>query len=224
MRNARTMGVLLYIIIAIQILLIPGEINLRSKALKFLDGDLSFASFEDAVNRQQSFMAIQSAVTLAVAILTMVWMRKMMRNHRRLGRPGSKWRPGWGIGGWFVPPGAIYAVPWLIFKELWRGSDPANTPGDPNWTQRPVSPLVHVWWVLYGFVPLVGLVLTSVVLSPRLNMSFGAEVDARDAADFYTDLFWVQMLMAIASIASAVVYSILVRRLSERQSALWGGH
>lgn len=224
MRNARTLGLLLYIIVAIQILLIPGEINLRSKAVKFLDGELTPESFQDAVNRQQNFMGLQSVLTLAVAVITMVWMRKMMRNHRRLGRPGSKWRPGWGIGGWFVPPGAIYAVPWLILRELWRGSDPTNTPGDPNWKQRPVSPLVNAWWVLYGLTPIVGIVLTSAVLSPSFNLSLGEGVDAQDFADFYTDLFWVQMLMSAASIAGAIVFALLVRRLSERQSALWGGY
>ena len=67
----------------------------------------------------------------------------MAANLRKLGRPGQTWAPGWGIASWFVPPCFVYAVPWLMFKELWRGSDPGVPPGDPSWKQRPVPATDH---------------------------------------------------------------------------------
>lgn len=216
LRSARFMSTMLGFIVALQILLIPSEFHLRNQARRYLDGEIGLETLKSAIRREQSIAGAQSAFTIVVAITTVVWMRKMIRNHRRLGRPGSKWSPTWGLTGWLVPPGAIYAVPWLIFKELWRGSDPANLPNDPNWKTRPVTPLIHVWWVLFGFVPIL-----SAVLSPRFTLGLSAQVDARDVAKFYTDQFWVQLLITAAGLVSAVIYGWMVRKLSERQTALW---
>ena len=100
-------------------------------------------------------------MVIPIAVLTMIWMFRMSANLRTLGRHGQTWAPGWGIASWFVPPCVIYAVPWLMFRELWKGSDPACDPSDPAWKNGRVSPLVNVWWVLYGLVPLLGLLLRS---------------------------------------------------------------
>ena len=54
----------------------------------------------------------------------MIWMFKMAKNVRALGRQGLRYAPGWAIGGWFVPPCVLYVVPWLMFRELWKASDP----------------------------------------------------------------------------------------------------
>ena len=57
----------------------------------------------------------------------MIWMYRMAANHRALQRNGT-WAPGWAIGGWFLPPGGLYIIPFLMFRELWKASDP-NGPG-----------------------------------------------------------------------------------------------
>ena len=61
-------------------------------------------------------------LVIPIAVLTIIWMFRMAGNLRQLGRTGATWAPGWAIGGWFCPPCAIYAIPWLMFRELWRGS------------------------------------------------------------------------------------------------------
>lgn len=219
-RNARTITVLLCIVGALQVIGIPVQLALHDKAQKFLDGSISSDSFRDALSTQQNVSGFQGGATLAIGILTIIWMRKLINNHRLLGRPGSKWSPGWAVGGWFVPPGAVYAVPWLIFKELWRGSDPANVPNDPNWKRRPVSPLVHVWWVLYGFVPILGAALTAG--SGLASLRDIGKTDDTDVAKLYTHNFSLQVVVAILSVVGTVVYALLVQNLSRRQRALTG--
>ena len=148
-------------------------------------------------------------------------MRKLIANHRLLGRPGSKWSPGWAIGAWFVPPGAIYAVPWLIFKELWKGSDPANVPNDPAWKRRPVSSLIHVWWILYGFVPIV---------SAAINAGGGGlaslrdvtKTDDLDLAKLYTHHYGLQLAVAAIGVVATFVFARLIFDLTRRQRALTG--
>jgi hypothetical protein len=114
----------------------------------------------------------------------------------------------------------VYAVPWLIFKELWRGSDPANVPNDPSWKQRPVSPLVHLWWVLYGFVPIIGTVLTAG--SSFANLRGVASNTAVDVAKLYTNNFALQFTVSILTVVGTVVFGLLVQNLTRRQRALTG--
>lgn len=219
-RNARVITILLGVVGALQIIGIPVQIALHDKATKYLAGSITEDSFESALQTQQNVAGLQAGATLAVGILTILWMRKLINNHRLLGRPGSKWGPGWAIGGWFVPPGAIYAVPWLIFKELWRGSDPSNVTNDPNWKSRPVSPLVHVWWVLYGFVPLAGALLTAGGALSSLRDA--TKTDDVDVAKMYTSNFSLQILVAVLSVVATVTYALLVQNLTRRQRALTG--
>ena len=85
---------------------------------------------------------VQGAAMIALVVLTMVWMYRVASNHRALQRNGT-WAPGWAIGGWFLPPGALYIIPYLMFRELWKASDPAVPAGDQRWKENRVSPCGH---------------------------------------------------------------------------------
>lgn len=206
---------------AAQIITIPMQFAVHRKAQDFLDGTISGDTFKNAVNTLTSISALQSGFNIGIIVITMIWMRKLILNHRLLGRPYSSWGPGWAIGGWLVPPGAIYAVPWLIFKELWRGSDPANVPNDPAWKQRPVAPIVHIWWIVYGFLPLVGGIVGAGIGVSGLSAVTSGTSEHR-LATLYTDLFSVQIVTSVIAIAGAVVYGKLVRDLTKRQQHLIG--
>lgn len=219
--NARSITILLGIYAALQILGIPVQFAVRSKARDYLAGTISADTFKEAINPLNALNALQSGATIAIAIITMIWMRRMIRNHRLLGRPYSTWGPGWAIGGWFLPPGAVYAIPWLIFKELWRGSDPANVPNDPSWKQRPVAPIVHVWWICYGFLPLVSGVVGAGFTFSSLN-GLADESNTQRLAEIHTDLFAVQLITSAVMLVAVVVYGKLVRDLTRRQQALTG--
>ena len=84
----------------------------------------------------------------------MIWLYRIVANHRAIGRQLT-WAPGWAIGGWFLPPFVLYIIPMLMLSESWKATDPEVPPGDDRWRQNSVSPLVYVWWVLYGLVPIV---------------------------------------------------------------------
>ena len=97
------------------------------------------------------------AATIAIVVLSIIWLYRVVGNHRAIGR-NTTWSSGWAIGGWFVPPLVVYAVPMLVLRESWKASDPAVPPGDERWRQSPVNPIVYVWWVLYGLAPIVFIV------------------------------------------------------------------
>lgn len=203
------MVVLLWIYLPLQLLSIIDLLRLRREATRLLNGERTEQQFNDAVRVNAS--SIIGLMIIPIAVLTMIWMFRMAANLRKLGRPGQTWAPGWAIGSWFVPPCIIYAVPWLMFKELWRGSDPAITPGDPSWKRAPVSPLVTAWWVMYGLVPLLGVFSAAGVAG-----QFRAGMTTHSLAERFRDFGVLNIVFTLVGMASTLVYMRLVRDLSAR--------
>ena len=206
----KALVVLLIIMIPLQILVVIGTININEKAKDFLNGVISRSEFEDAT--QANVGTFAGLLIIPVAVLTIIWMYRMASNLRVLGRHGATWAPGWAIGGWFVPPCVLYVVPWLMFKELWRGSDPDVGYGDPSWKQGRVAPIVTIWWVMYGLLPLVG-ILTAASIFSQFSAG-GADID--DLAEQYDKWATVNVGMAVIGIGTTAVYLMLVRQLSAR--------
>ena len=149
---------------------------------------------------------------IPIAVLTIITMFRMASNLRSLGRSNPTWAPGWAIGGWFCPPCVIYAIPWLMFRELWKGSDPTLEPFDPNWKQRPVSPLVNVWWVLYGLVPLIGIFAAGNIGAVQ---AFG-DVDWDEVARNTVDRHVLTVVLGVVTVVTTVVYLVMLRQLTRR--------
>ena len=205
---SKAMTVLLWIYLPLQLLSVVDLIRLRRDAKRFLDGTITEQKFRDAVQLNAS--AVIGLLVIPVAVLTMIWMFRMAANLRKLGRPGQTWAPGWGIGAWFVPPCVVYAVPWLMFKELWKGSDPAVVPGDPSWKNGRVPALITVWWVMYGLIPLVGVFTASGVGQLRSGMT------THTLAERLRDFGAANVIFTLVGMVTTFVYIRLVRDLSSR--------
>jgi Domain of unknown function (DUF4328) len=209
-RLSKALTVLLWIYVPLQLISIFDQLRLSREAEKFLDGEISEDKFRDAV--QVNFSSIFGLMIVPIAVLTMIWMYRMASNLRKLGRQGQTWAPGWGIASWFVPPCVVYAVPWLMFKELWRGSDPElGAGGDTSWKRGPVPPLVTVWWVLYGLVPLLGF-FSAAGVAGQLR----AGMTMRTLAERFQDFGTVNVIFTVVGIGTTLVYLKLVRDLAAR--------
>jgi hypothetical protein len=208
-RIAKAMVVLLWIYLPLQLLGVFDLLRLASQAQKYLDGSISEQRFKDSTT--VGIGAGSVLLVIPIAVLTMIWMYRMSANLRVLGRPGQTWVPGWGIGSWFVPPCVVYAVPWLMFKELWRGSDPGLVRGDPAWKQGRVPSIITWWWVLYGLLPIFALSSNGQFVS-----QLRSDKTTRDLAKRYHDLTASSVVFSVLAMAATVVYLVLVRRLSAR--------
>lgn len=215
---AQAIAVLLWISLPLQVLGVVGSFSVLDKANQFLDGTIDEDAFLSA--NVQSLGSLASILTLPIGILTIVWMYRIATNLRALGRQGLSWAPGWAIGGWFTPP-CVFVVPWLVLKELWRASDSDIAPYDTSWKQRPVSPLVNAWWVLYGLVPLLN-IITGVQAIASLPQLLDEGESATVTAENFVDGFAISLVVSIASVAATVVFLLLVRRLTERHAACTG--
>ena len=206
---SKAMVVLLWIYLPLQILSILDQIRLARQARRFLDGTITEQAFKDTVQVNPS--SIIGLMVVPIAVLTMIWMFRMAANLRKIGRPGQTWGPGWGVASWFVPPCIIYAVPWLMFKELWRGSDPDRAPGDPGWKQGDVPPVITLWWVLYGLVPLLGF-FSAAGVAGQLRSG----MPMRTLAERFRDYATANIVLAVVGMATTYVYIRLVQQLSGR--------
>ena len=184
----------------------------QDDARALLDDSISTDEFVERAAPYLLMTTVQGAVTLASAVVTIIWMYRIAKNHRTLHRGGT-WGPGWAIGGWFLPP-LLYVIPFLMFRELWKASDP-DVPIGGEWRSRPVSPIVPLWFVLYSVIPLVLLVLQS-----RSGFNLGAS--ERDLAQQLIDDQQATIVGAVVAVAGAGVFILLVRGLTSRHRQLTG--
>lgn len=211
---AKWIGVLVIVAAVTQVLSLITTFGLSDRASAYLRGDISEDDFIGSYALVAIVGLVSAGVGIAVIVLTFIWMFRLATNNRKLGRQ-SRWSPGWAIGGWFCPPLVLYIIPFLMFRELWKGSDPQFGANDPRWTTARVSPLVTVWWLLYGIVPLLMIPL-------GFSMSFGGVGggSTTDLAQQIEDSMGITALSTVAGVGSAVAYYLLVRALTARQVAL----
>ena len=157
---------------------------------------------------------VQAILQLAAAVITIVWMYRVASNHKALHRGGT-WGPGWAIGGWFCPP-IVYVIPTLVLGEMWKKSDP-DVPVGGDWRRTPTSPLPIVWVLLYTAGPIISLASSS---SGGVLDQFGGSEET--IAKGITGSQTADVIVAIITIAAAIVFALFVRRLTERHVQLTG--
>lgn len=159
---------------------------------------------------------VQFAATIAIVVLTMIWMYRLAANHKALQRAGT-WSPGWAVGGWFLPPGFLYIIPYLMFRELWKASDPTVPAGDQSWKTNSVGAVVTLWWVLYGLAIPISIAASQV--------GFGAGLFSTDTEAFAETIeegFAISLVSSLVAAVAAAAYIVMVRKLSSRHRQLTG--
>lgn len=204
---ARTIGILIMILIPVQVISLIVFNSVRQKANDLLNGNLTDSEFKNSIGTSGVVSVVSSGLMLAIAVLTVIWMFRMAKNQRELGRAGT-WGPGWAVGGWFVPPCVLYVVPYLMLRDLWKSSDPDS---NPDWRSNRVGAIVHLWWVLFGLVPILFLTVTF------SSFDLTSKTTDQRARDFDKSAN-ITMLSNAVSIATAVVYLLLVRQLTARHA------
>ena len=187
-------------------------IPLVDDARAFLDGEASSDDFTRALIPYGAVGLVQAVAMLASAVLVMIWMYRIAANLKALQRAG-RWGPGWAIGGWFLPP-FLYVIPFLMFRELWKASDP-DVPIGGGWRTRSVSWTVTAWFVVYGPV---SLVVTLMSAGSSLNIG-GTE---RQLAEQLVDAQGTAAVSGIVSVVAAVLFVAMARQLTRRHQQLIG--
>ncbi len=186
----------------------------RGDARAYQAGDLTTTEFTRNVAGFVLMNVAIAIVTIAAAVITIVFIARVASNLRALHR-GTTWGPGWAVGGWFAPP-LLYVIPTLFLREYWQASDP-DVPVGGNWKARPSTVLPLIWLMLFSVVPLVLNIVQAT--GEGFNPLGGTEDQLADQilADMTTSV-----ISAAATALAAVVWAVYVRSLSDRHRRLTG--
>jgi hypothetical protein len=85
---------------------------------------------------------------LTALVLLLLWLHRAYRNLFALGARGLDDSPGWAVGSFFIPLVNVY-LPYRIVSDVWNGSRPAPTAGEPIPRRARIVPLVLAWWLVW---------------------------------------------------------------------------
>jgi len=206
--------VLFWAIVGANVLVVLALLNQRAAVEDAIDELLvDLHRVDDADNLVVAAAVLVTLLTLAIAVVFIIWMWRTAKNNEALGRARPRLSAGWAIGGWFIPV-ANFVLPILIMQDLWRGSDASVPRGDPNWRRARGSVLVGMWW---------GTLLASVIA----RIAAGSNSDEAGQYSSLTEYRTVNallMLGALFAIPAGVLAMTVARGLADRQERCLEAH
>jgi Domain of unknown function (DUF4328) len=198
--------VLFAIHIGLAVLLVIGVINHLSVLSDKEAGGIVLDT--DAVNDAQAFpvamLILAFFVGVATFVLLIVWLFRAAKNNEALGRQNPRLGPGWAIAG-FIIPFANLVIPFIMFDDVWRGSDPAVPRGDPNWRRSSTLPAIWAW-----------LVASVIFTIPNLVASSSGDVRADEPEKVRRDDI-LRIIATVGAILAAILAIVVIRRIAARQ-------
>jgi hypothetical protein len=167
----------------------------------------------------QALSGLASAGALLSLALLIVVTWRLAKTHQRLGRPGTRWSPGWAIAGRLIPVASV-VLPALQIDELWRGSTPDLAPGAPDWRSRPRTLAIVALFArsLAGFVVAV---VTFAGIAVRVVDRIGdGRTNRDDLADALSTGRGLRVAGAVLGVVTMVLTAWLLVRIAERQHRL----
>jgi len=187
------------------------QLTLREKALDFREGSTTLDDFGDELGPYLAISAVVGLVALAALVVQIVWTFRMAKNLEVLGRQPRTFSPGATIAVNILGGCTLGILPYLMWRELWKGSDPEVPPGDPTWRQRPVGQVVHLWFAATLLTFAVSLALGVGNAVTRVNRGSNSSL-----AKQLDDQFAFIVVSGVLGIITAVLFVGLVRQLSSR--------
>jgi hypothetical protein len=207
----KALVILSIVTIVLSALSLITQLTLRSNALDFRDGSTTISEFADKLGPYLFVSALAGFVGLATLVVQIIWTFRMVKNLEVLGRVNRTFSPGATIAINILGGCTLGILPYFMWRELWKGSDPESPAGDPGWKQRPVGQVVHTWLIVTLLTVVVGagLGIGNAVarISRNSDETIAKQLDSR---------FTLVVGAGALSIASAVIFLMLIRQLSSR--------
>lgn len=176
--------------------------------------DGALVTFEEAQahdDRMSWAGILQDGAAVLVLVPFIVWLRRLYRNLGPLGTRTLRFKPGWAVGGWFVPFLNL-ARPKSIVNDVWRASDPELPPEmiEPPEGAR-VPSFVNWWW---------GTLLASRAIYPNPNAVPDVTPTVGDMIVDVQRVLAGDVLLVVAGILAIVTVSKTTQRQEQRRARL----
>ncbi|SFY12300.1 DUF4328 domain-containing protein [Streptomyces atratus] len=200
---AKAVVVLLAVMIVADLLAVAAGLNTHrvlaaGVANDFATYDEEAATFAD--NLYGAASSFQTFVGLAIAVVFIIWFRRVRLNAEVFDPSMQSMRPGWAVGAWFIPI-ANWVLPRRIAGGIWTASAQTNTDG--SWRTVPAT-VMNLWW---------GAWVCSQILSQYTARRYWAAEQPQEILD---TTFLLVATDAI-DIAAAVLAILFVRKLTRMQ-------
>jgi hypothetical protein len=187
------------------------QLGLRGDARDFRDGATTIRQFADKLAPYLAATALVVTLAIATLVVQIIWVFRMAHNLRVLRRQSQSFSPGATIAINILGGCTLGILPYFMWRELWKGSDPSAPAGDATWKQRPVGQIVNSWFAaaLLTVAASIGLGLGSALtrINRGSNQSMAKQLDSQ---------FGIVLIAGIFGIVAAVLFVGLIRQLATR--------
>jgi len=187
------------------------QLTLRNKAIDFRNGDLTSSEFRDKLGPYLAATGLAGVISLAALIVQIIWAFRMAKNLKVLGRPSQSFSPGVTIAINILGGCTLGILPYFMWRELWKGSDPSSPPGDPSWKQRPIGSIVHMWFVATLLTVIASFGLGAATALTRVSRGSDSSI----AKQLDSQIGFV-VIAGLLGIITAILFVSLVRQLGAR--------
>jgi hypothetical protein len=196
----------------IQLVSLLVQFTLRDSASEVINNSISTADFDDKLGLYLGIVLIAALISIAQAVIMIVWTFRLAKNHLVLARQPQSFSPGATIAVNILGGCTLGILNFFMWREMWKASDPETAAGDPTWKQRAVTPLIGIY---------LGLSLAggAAGLAVGLSGSFGpirTSGSSTDLAKNINDKIGYIALSGVLTLAAAAIFIVFVRQLAAR--------
>jgi len=200
---AKLVVILFYVLIAVELVSIGSsylQVQLLERAA--IDGISDEEANANDV-RQMIVGGVQLLLFVALGFSYLAWLRRSYRNQSALGAQGLKYSPNWATAYWFIPIVNLFR-PYQVTKEIYQTSDP-NAEGT-TWSFLPVSALLGWWWAAW-------------IIASAAGRAASRSTRGEPTIEQLVTASWIDIVSSITSVIAAVLALMVVRKITDRQTA-----
>jgi hypothetical protein len=155
---------------------------------------------------------VLNVLSVLVLVPLLWWVHTAYKNLKAVGIYQTPTSPGMAVAEWIIP--FINLVrPYQRLNEIWRGSEPTASVGDPTWRSRPGSTLVYAWWAT-----VIGAIVVPILALFVAASSHGADLNSTLRGAYIGIVVAIGLRFAGSALALAVVTSLTARQESRRNA------
>lgn len=191
------------------------QYGLRSDAATYLT-DQTF-DFKSKLSTYLLISGFGGIVSIAGLVLTAIWSFRIAKNLVGLGRPGQSFRAGSTIPVALLGSCTLGILPFLMWREFWRGSDPAASNFDTSWKKAPYATVLTLYFAFTLAAEVLGFTAGSIGDVGKVSNNATLQV-AKTLHNHFPAIAGPALLQA----GSLIAFIVFVRQLAARHMQATG--
>lgn len=143
-------------------------------------------------------LIVDLAFTAVAAVLVIIWLWRARKNLDAFPEASAEYKPGWAIGGWFVPIGNFF-IPLWVMRDVAEGSLRRG------W----VKATAHVWWTAWLGSYCVGRVAGAFDPDP--------DADATELVAYFDNMMELGFVQAFLTAVAGYCLGVLIFAVTRAQ-------